>query len=62
MTRDEAIKNIEALYPTDSQYPDTAQIGQELLSQAKREVNGWRTEPTAVLVRYAELCINKEKE
>ena len=65
MNREQAIANIEALYPADSQYIESAKIGQQLLEQAKREVNGWRTEPTEVLIRYAELCMyleNKETQ
>lgn len=57
MTREEAIRNIEDLYPADSRYEDTAEVGRQLLEQAKHEVCGWRTEPTEVLIRYAELCI-----
>ena len=60
MTRDQAIRTIESLYPADSEYPDTAEVGERLLAQAKREVEGWRTEPDAVLVRYAELCKRAE--
>ena len=60
MKREEAIQHIENLYPADSGYDDTAEIGRDLLAQAKREVSGWRTEPTEILVRYAELCIQRE--
>lgn len=60
--RKRAIETITALFPADSQYPDTAEIGQNLLEQAKRQVNNWRNEPTAVLVRYASLCIDLEHE
>jgi len=60
MTREEAIRCIESLYPADSVYEPTAKIGNVLLDQARREVNGWRTEPTDVLVRYAQLCIETE--
>jgi len=59
MDRDDAISTIEQLYPADSELDPT--IGLELLAQAKREVAGWRTEPTEVLVRYAQLCIEKER-
>lgn len=60
MNREQAIAEIEGLFPADSQYQDTAEVGQRLLEQAKREVHGWRTEPTEVLVRYAELCMTEE--
>ena len=60
MDREKAIETIEMLYPADCEYLDTAEIGQKLLEQAKQEVVGWRTEPTEVLVRYAELCRQKE--
>ena len=55
-----AISQIEGLFPTDSQYAETTTIGERLLAQAKREVQGWRNEPTEVLVRYAELCVAEE--
>jgi len=60
MTREEAISLIEGLFPTDSQYEGTNKIGERLLAQAKSEVIGWRTEPTEVLIRYAELCQQEE--
>ena len=60
MDREQAIQQIEGLFPTDSQYEETNKVGERLLSQAKREVNGWRTEPTEVLIRYAQLCITEE--
>lgn len=62
MNREQAIANIEGLYPADSQYEQTAEIGQKLLEQAKREVKGWRTEPTPVLIRYAEICMSLEAQ
>jgi len=55
--RDYAIQVIEAFYPPDDQDEETAEIGQQLLEQAKADVAGWRTEPTAVLIRFAELCL-----
>jgi hypothetical protein len=61
MTRNEAIRAIDSLYPADAVHPVTAKIGRELLEQAKREVNGWRNEPDDVLIRYAELCIEEER-
>jgi len=59
--RKKAIETIEALFPADSGYIGTAEIGEELLAQAKREMQGWRTEPTEILIRYAELCVEREK-
>jgi hypothetical protein len=55
MDRNEAISTIEALFPADSQYEESQSIGKRLLEQAESEVNGWRTKPTEVLVRYAQL-------
>lgn len=62
MDRDRAVEIIEALFPADSQWPDTAKIGRELLEQAKRDCNNWRAESTNVLIRYAQLCMDLEKE
>ena len=60
MDRDQAIAIIEGLFPTDSQYVETNNIGKRLLEQAKRDTEGWRNEPTPVLIRYAELCQAEE--
>lgn len=57
--RDEAVKTINALYPTDSEYPRTNKVGKNLLAEAQRlvaKVRTWRDEPTEVLIKYAELC------
>ena len=62
MDRKKAIETIELLFPADSQYPESAKIGKELLKQAQEEVNNWRNEPTPVLIRYAQLCIDLERE
>ena len=61
MDREQAIAIIEGLFPTDSQYVETTKIGERLLAQAKREIEGWRNETTPVLIRYAELCQAEEK-
>ena len=61
MTREEAIQDIKMLYPPDSDYPDTAKIGQELLEQAKRDCASWENEPEAVLFRLRELCIQTDR-
>ena len=60
MEREQAIQMIEGLFPADSQYIKTSEIGERLLAQAKMEVVGWRNEPTDVLIRYAELCMAEE--
>jgi len=60
MTREEAIQHIDALFPPDAPYPKTAEKGQELLSQAKRDVAAWKQEPTEVLVRFAQLCMDED--
>ena len=58
MNREQAIQTIEGLFPADSPY--NPEFGQKLLDQAKREVCGWRTEPTEILIRYAQLCEAEE--
>jgi len=58
MNREQAIQQIEGLFPADSPY--NPEFGQKLLDQAKHEVCGWRTESTEVLIRYAELCMAEE--
>lgn len=60
MNREQAIATIEGLYPVDSQYHETNEIGRRLLQQAKEEVDNWRNESTEVLIRYAELCLDTE--
>lgn len=61
MTKDEAIRHIESLWPQDSEYKDTQEIGQYLLDIAKEECGlSWRDEPESVLIRYAELCLERE--
>lgn len=62
VTKLEAIYIISILYPADSASPETAEIGKQLLEQAKRETSTWRNEPENVLIRYAELCMKKENE
>jgi len=63
MNKKEAISSIENLYPTDSPFPDTNKVGQELLFESLHEVGfDWRDLPEAVLVRYAEKCIAKDGE
>jgi len=60
MTKDEAIQHIENLYPADSPYQDTSEIGKDLLIEAIGEY--WRELPDNILIKYAELCLTKEGE
>lgn len=55
MNREEAIKQIERLYPPDSEIPDIAAIGRNLLNRTKKQLN-WKKESTDVLLLFAELC------
>ena len=62
-TREEAIQIIESLFPVDSAYEKTAEIGKELLAQAKRETEDWRyTLSDVTLLRYADLCFQRERD
>jgi hypothetical protein len=56
MTREQAIQEIEGLFPADSQYPKSREKGIELLEQAKRNTNNWRNLPDETLFEYARLC------
>lgn len=60
MDRQHAIDIIEQLYPADSGYDSTRETGENLLNAARAEVSNWRDESDAVLIRYAELCLEKE--
>lgn len=59
MTRQQVIETIQMLYPADSEFPNTAGKGKELLSQARQDVP-WRDESDDVLYRYMRLCIEEE--
>jgi hypothetical protein len=62
MNKDQAIHIIEALFPADSNFQDTAEIGLKLFNQACDEVQkSWRDESEELLIRYAQLCIEEEK-
>ncbi len=59
--REKAIITIHGLYPPDTQWDDTNEIGQRLLKQAK--INTWKNEPDEVLFEYARLCeIENDRE
>lgn len=59
MTREQLIETINNLYTADSQYHNTAKTGIILLFQAIADE--WRHMPTAVIARYATLCLEKER-
>lgn len=60
MNRNDAVETIKATYPPDSEHPETAEIGQRLLEETKRELTSWECESTAVLIRLAQKCIKLE--
>lgn len=49
------IQDIESLYPADSSYTDTAEIGNKLLFEAI-SLN-WRLMPIKILEDYRKLCL-----
>ena len=61
MTREEAIEEIDALYPVDSDYIETNKIGIKLLEQAKRNTNNWRDLSDEILFEYARLCQEEDR-
>ncbi len=57
----ELVSTIEGLYPIDSEYDDTKEVGEMLLTEAIQDVFfDWRDLPQEVLVKYAELCIDRD--
>lgn len=54
-TVEDAISEINSLYPPDADYEDTAKIGQQLLEQAKRDTSDWRNLPEATIFRLLQL-------
>ena len=62
MTREEVIQEIDDLYPTDSEFPETNKIGLELLEQAKRNCSNWRDLPDNILFEYRRLCRERLRE
>jgi hypothetical protein len=56
----DAIEDIEALYPVDSEFPKTNEIGRKLLIMAILKHN-WRKLPEEILYSYAELCRELER-
>lgn len=55
----ELIDSIEGLYPVDSQYESTNEVGKQLLMEAIEEFN-WRNLPEELLAMYERKCIKQE--
>lgn len=65
MNVNEAIETIKALYPPDSEFEGVNEIGEELLQQAKLDTgyhDRWQELPERVLIRYAKLCEQRERQ
>lgn len=58
-----AIDLISELYPIDSQFQSTNEIGKQLMLESIEETGfNWRELPEDVLVRWAEKCEAKERD
>lgn len=56
------IQIIETLYPPDSDFPDTALIGNKLLMRAMRNTDfHWQDLPFEVLQELSRLCIQENE-
>ncbi len=55
MNKQECIRCIENLFPIDSDYADTNEVGERLLIKAIQAHN-WRQLPESILHMYATLC------
>lgn len=60
LSKDEIIERIKLLYPANSCYVDTAQIGRELLLKAIFQQ--WEYLPEEILLRYLQLCQIEEQK
>ena len=58
MSRQDAIDTINDLYPADSPYNETQEIGQKLMLKAIAMT--WRELPDETLKQYARLCLGQE--
>ena len=61
MDTNKAIQTIESLYPPDSQYEDTAEVGISFMVSSILNTGSWRELPPQVLESMAEFCIRAEK-
>lgn len=61
MDKKQAIYSISGLYPIDSQFENTNEIGKQFMMEAIEETNfDWRNLPEEVLIKWAEKCESKE--
>lgn len=60
MTKDQIIQGIENLYPIDSDFQKTNEIGEKLLMQAIK-YSDWRSLPIDILREYLTLCEYQER-
>jgi len=60
--RERAISNISALYPADSEFEKSREIGIQLLEEAKRNTTNWRNLPDETLFEYERLCIEENRK
>ncbi len=57
--REAWIDTIEGLWPIDSEYEDTNEIGKQLLISSIEE-NDWRALPDQILSTYAHKCLARD--
>ncbi len=63
LNKEDFIRRIEQLYPPDSEYPEVAEIGEQLLNKAMRTTDfTWMDLPLEVLRELYCLCLDKERE
>lgn len=55
--REQIIQEIEYLFPADSKYPSTREVGEGLLQRAIW--SKWRSLPDEILLEYLRLCREK---
>ncbi len=59
MTREDLISDIEGLFPIDSSFESTNDVGERLLLEAIRE-SDWRDLPTDILALYRAKCVSED--
>ena len=56
--KQKTIKNIEQLFPIDSEFEATNKLGEKLLIETIKKLN-WRNLPIDFLIKYSEKCENE---